>query len=77
MLTKESIVELFRCINDFLGALPKHSQERITRSEVRSVGMPLAVKGVGKRAFYRWFTRDFNALFPRLLERTRLCRRIV
>jgi hypothetical protein len=30
-----------------------------------------ALKGVGNRAFYRWLTRDYHALFPRLPERTR------
>jgi hypothetical protein len=29
---------------------------------------------VGNRAFYRWLTRDYRALFPRLPERTRLFR---
>ena len=29
---------------------------------------------VGKRAFYRWLTRDYRPLFPRLPERTRLFR---
>ena len=33
-----------------------------------------ALKGVGNRAFYRWLTRDYRALFPRLPERTRLFR---
>src|SRR2546425_5348986 len=33
-----------------------------------------ARKGVGNRAFSRWLTRDYRALFPRLPERTRLFR---
>jgi len=33
-----------------------------------------ALKGVGNRAFYRWLTRDYRPLFPRLPERTRLFR---
>src|SRR5438552_6789564 len=33
-----------------------------------------ALKGVGNRAFYRWLTRDYRPLFPRLPERTRLYR---
>jgi hypothetical protein len=33
-----------------------------------------ALKGVGNRAFYRWLTRDYRGLFPRLPERTRLFR---
>src|SRR5712691_3245532 len=31
-------------------------------------------QGVGNRAFYRWLTRDYRPLFPRLPERTRLFR---
>ncbi len=30
--------------------------------------------GTGNRAFYRWLTRDYRALFPQLPERTRLFR---
>jgi hypothetical protein len=33
-----------------------------------------ARKGVGNHAFYRWLTRDYRPLFPRLPERTRLLR---
>jgi hypothetical protein len=33
-----------------------------------------ALKGVGNRPFYRWLTRDYRPLFPRLPERTRLFR---
>ena len=76
MPTEEFIIELFCRIDDLLGALPKHPQERMTRSELHTVGMLFALKGVGKRAFYRWFKRDYHALFPGLLERTRLFRRI-
>ena len=31
-------------------------------------------QGVGNRPFYRWLTRDYRPLFPRLPERTRLFR---
>jgi hypothetical protein len=33
-----------------------------------------ALKGVGNCPFYRWLTRDYRPLFPRLPERTRLFR---
>jgi hypothetical protein len=32
------------------------------------------LKGAGNRAFYRWLTRDYSVLFPKLPERTRLFR---
>ena len=38
------------------------------------MGLLHALKGVGNRPFYRWLTRDYRALFPRLPERTRLFR---
>ena len=40
-----------------------------------SQGYPLCSNApVGNRAFYRWLTRDYRPLFPRLPERTRLFR---
>ena len=39
-----------------------------------TLGRLHARKGVGNRAFYRWLTRDYGALFPQLPERTRLFR---
>jgi hypothetical protein len=42
--------------------------------EVVTLGLLHALKGGGNRAFYRWLTRDYRALFPRLPERTRLFR---
>jgi hypothetical protein len=38
------------------------------------LGLLHALKGVGNRALYRWLTRDYRPLFPRLPERTRLFR---
>src|SRR3989441_2682400 len=43
-------------------------------SEIVTLGLLHALKGVGNRAFYRWLTRDYRALFPQLPERTRLFR---
>ena len=39
-----------------------------------TLGVLYALKGGGKRAFYRWLVRDWQALFPRLVSRTRLFR---
>ena len=38
------------------------------------MGLLHALTGGSNRAFYRWLTRDYHALFPRLPERTRLFR---
>jgi hypothetical protein len=41
---------------------------------VVTLGLLHALKGGGNRPFYRWLTRDYRPLFPRLPERTRLFR---
>jgi len=43
-------------------------------SEVVTLGLLHALKGVGNCAFYRWLTCDYRSLFPRLPEHTRLFR---
>jgi len=58
-------------------AIPKHPEAHLWPHEVVTVGLLHALKGVGNRAFYRWLTRDYRALFPRLPERTRLFRLFV
>jgi len=51
-----------------------HPEAHLWPSEVVTLGLLHALKGVGNRAFYCWLTRDYRALFPRLPERTRLFR---
>lgn len=72
--TIEFITALFCQVDDYLAGLSKHSEARLWPSEVVTLGLLHALKGVGNRAFYRWLTRDYRALFPRLPERTRLFR---
>jgi hypothetical protein len=43
-------------------------------SELVTIGILFALKGVGFRAFYRWLKRDYEDLFAGLPERTRLQR---
>src|SRR6201993_291285 len=57
-----------------LGAIPPHPAAHLWPSEVVTLGLLRALKGVGNRAFYRWLTRDYRPLFPRLPESTRLFR---
>jgi len=54
--------------------VPKHSQASLHPSEVVTLGLLFAIKGVGNRSFYRWIRRDYLSLFPALPERTRLFR---
>jgi hypothetical protein len=57
-----------------MGAIPTHPEAHLWPSEIVTLGLLHALKGVGKRAFYRWLTRDYRPLFPRLPERPRLFR---
>src|SRR6516164_1913420 len=72
--TIEFITALFCQVDDHLAGLPTHPEAHLWPSEVLTLGLLHALKGVGNRAFYRWLTRDYRALFPRLPERTRLFR---
>jgi hypothetical protein len=77
MTTIDFITDLFCRIDDAMRAFPKHPQACLWPSEVVTLGILHALKGVGNRAFYRWLTRDYHLLFPHLPERTRLFRSFV
>jgi hypothetical protein len=74
MITMEFITALFSEVDEQLRAIPKHPEARLWPSEVVTLGLLYALKGVGNRPFSRWLTRDYRALFPHLPERTRLFR---
>ena len=74
MPTEEFIIHLFCRVDDAMQDVRKHSQGNLYPSEIVTLGMLFALKGVGNRAFYRWVHRDWRHLFPRLPERTRLFR---
>jgi hypothetical protein len=74
MTTVEFITALFYHVDEPMRAMPKHPEARLWPSEVVTLGLLHALKGVGNRAFYRWLTRDYRPLFPQLPERTRLFR---
>jgi hypothetical protein len=74
MSTEDFIIELFCRIDDAMKQVPKHPQSHLYPSEIVTLGVLFALKGVGNRAFYRWLVRDFHPLFPKLPERTRLFR---
>ena len=74
MTTVDFITELFCMVDDNMKGIPKHPQSSLWPSEVVTLGVLHAIKGVGNRAFYRWLSRDYMSLFPRLPERTRLFR---
>src|SRR5437588_11990277 len=74
MTTIDFMTALFYEVDEQLPAIPKHPEARLWPSEVVTLGLLHALKGGGNRAFYRWLTRDYRALFPHLPERTRLLR---
>ncbi len=74
MTTIDFITELFCRIDDAMVNAQKHSQANLRPSEVVTLAVLFALKGVGNRAFYRWLERDYRPLFPKLPERTRLFR---
>jgi hypothetical protein len=71
---EDFITELFCRVDDQMLDMPKHSQAKMYPSELVTLGMVFALKGSGSRAFYRWISRNFRALFPTLLERSRFFR---
>src|SRR5262244_3583330 len=71
MITLDFITALFYEVDEQLRTIPKHPEANLWPSEVVTLGLLHALKGVGNRPFYRWLTRDYRPLFPRLPERTR------
>src|SRR5947208_3446869 len=74
MITIDFITALFCQVDEQMRTMPKHPEARLWPSEVVTLGLLHALKGVGNRAFSRWLTRDYRPLFPHLPERTRLLR---
>lgn len=74
MTTEDFISELFYRIDDAMKDMPKQPLASLWPSEVVTLGVLFALKGVGTRAFYRWLSREWRPLFPTLPERTRLFR---
>jgi hypothetical protein len=74
MSTVDFITELFYRIDNKMEESEKHTQANLYPSEVVTMAILFALKGVGDRAFYRWLTRDYLDMFPKLPVRTRLFR---
>ena len=74
MSTDDCIIGLFIRVDSRMAAVPKHPDAHLYPSEVVTLGLLFALKGVGQRAFYRWLHNNYRAWFPGLPERTRLFR---
>lgn len=77
MVMEDLIIELFCRVDDAMSDLSRHPQALLSPSEVVTLAVLFAIKGVGARAFYRWLAGNFHPWFPRLPERTRLFRLMV
>ncbi len=76
MTIEDFITELFCRVDDQMRDVRNHSQASLWPSEVVTIGLLHAIKGVGSRPFYRWLSNNYRALFPGLPHRTRLFRRL-
>jgi hypothetical protein len=74
MTTLDFITDLFCRVDDVMRDVTKHPQAHLYPSEIVTLGLLFALRGVGDRAFYRWLVHDWKALFPKLPERSRLFR---
>jgi hypothetical protein len=74
MSTDDFIIALFIRVDERVGHLPKHRQAGLHPSEIVTLGLLFALKGVGPCAFDRWLRRNYGRWFPGLPDRTRLFR---
>src|SRR5256885_2202561 len=74
MTTEEIIIGLFCRVDDRMGDVPWDPLAHLYPSELVTIGILYGTMGLSQSAFYRWLTRDFRPLFPRLPERSRLFR---
>jgi hypothetical protein len=51
--TEDFIIELFCWVDDEMQDVAKHTQAKLYPSEVVTLALLFALKGVGNRAFYR------------------------
>jgi hypothetical protein len=64
MTIKDFITMLFCRIDDAMHQVPKYPLAKLYPSEMVTMGVLFALKGVGERAFYRWVSWDYRSLFP-------------
>jgi len=74
MTTLDVIIALFCQVDQEMTAVPKHPDAKLSPSELLTLVLLFAIKGVGTRVFYRWLTRHYQIWFPQVPERTRLFR---
>ena len=68
MPTEDFIIQPFCMIDDQMKDVKKHSQSNLYPSEIVTIGILFAMKGIGERKFYRWLKGNFLHLFPNFLK---------
>ena len=63
MTTWDLIIALFYHVDEQLHDLPKHPEAHLWPSEVVTLGVLHALKGVGNRAFHRWLSATIGPCF--------------
>src|SRR2546427_201280 len=61
MTTWDFIIVLFYHIDQQMHDMPKHPEAQLWSSEVVTLGLLHALKGVGNRPFYRWLPTPLRA----------------
>jgi hypothetical protein len=74
LTTEDFIMTLFGQVDDQLAAVPKRPDAKLYPSEVVTLALLFAIKGVGTCACSRWLIRDYQTWLPHEPERTRLFR---
>jgi hypothetical protein len=75
MSTDDWIIGLYIRVDEIMRDEPKHPQAGLHPSEIVTLGLRFALKGLGQRPVYRWLRDNYRTWFPGLPERTRLFRR--
>jgi hypothetical protein len=65
-MTTVDLITALSEVDEQLRTLPKHPDAHLWPSEVVTLGLLHALKGVGNRPFYRWLTRDYRIVVPHL-----------
>jgi hypothetical protein len=74
MTTELIIILMFCYVDDRMRDVAKYPDAKLYPSELVTIGLLFALKGVSFRACYRWLKRDWADLFGGLPDRTRLQR---
>jgi len=70
----DCVIGIYCRVDEVMHDQPKRPQAHLYPSELVTLGLLFALKGVGTRRFYDWLRNNCHEYSPRLPERTRLFR---